>query len=582
MARVLLIGADGLDRRSFLSQAQAGRTPHLSGLARRGCAGWLAASAFGDGPAAWASIATGRPLQDHQVFLREEAWAGGVRPIGRASWRVAPVWARLEAAGISTGSVGWPATRPGSAWDGLHIDDEFPDPGGQDPEPWALPLGCAPKIHRETLRGLRVHAADISGDMLLPFVPDLNAVAQDRDVALPHLATALARASTVQAAAAWLMESSGSAAVFVAFSFLERIRAAFPAHAPEPFQQVAAAAWRFQDSLVGRLVELAGPEALVVVVSPGRGGAPGVLVGAGPETPTKPAFEGADLLDIAPTVLARFGLEGQDLPGRAIAALDDKRPRAPAPAVEPVAAVAADAALLAQFAEEGYRPPAGPSPEWRAQALGRLALLLAPHAPEAAAVLAARALALHRLEINALLAAALSAIETERPQDLPAIADALDTVRPAEPWGALARGAGLLLNDDVPAAAPWLVRAQQSVDVQLLLRLAGLWLRVKQPSNAEQVLQKVLRIHPSDAAAEIGLSLVAESRRDFLEAEAALRRALKADPGRWAAYVQLARLYTMTSRHREAAAAAATARRLGAPADLAPEPQGVAEGAAVT
>ena len=96
-------------------------------------------------------------------------------------------------------------------------------------------------------------------------------------------------------------------------------------------------------------------------------------------------------------------------------------------------------------------------------------------------------------------------------------------------------------------------------------RLAGLWLCAKQPSNAEQVLQKVLRIHPSDAAAEIGLSLVAESRRDFLEAEAALRRALKADPGRWAAYVRLARLYTITSRHAEAAAAAATARRLSAP-----------------
>ncbi len=567
MASVLVIGVDGLDWRSFLSQAQAGRTPHLSRLARRGQAGWLAASPFGDGPAAWASLACGRPLQDHQVFLREEAWAGGVRPIGRASWRARPVWERLEAQGISTASVGWPATRPGAAWAGLHIDDHFAEAAGQGPHAWALPRACAPEPYRAALRALRVHPADITGDMLQPFVPGLSTLNQDRDVALPHLATALARVSTVQAAATWLLREADPQVAFVALPWLESIRSAFGDPAREPFQQAVPAAWRFLDSLIGGLLGLTAPDALVMVVSPGRRGAPGAIIAA-PRIEAADAFEGADLLDVAPTVLARLGLAAPELPGRVLQGLAGDRPLRPSPPTPTPAAAPADPDLLAQLEREGYTPaPAAPK-GWWAYAAGRLALMLASHAPDASRSLAAQALELDAQEVNALMASALDAILNDRPAELAGIADALDKAAPEQLWGALARGAGHLLQDDVPSAAPWLVRAEQSADVNLLLRLAALWLQVSQPSNAERVFERVLTLESQSAAAQIGLALVAQHRRDYLLAESRLRQALKADPGRWAAYVQLARLYAQTARKAEAAAALATARRLGAPLEI--------------
>jgi hypothetical protein len=58
-------------------------------------------------------------------------------------------WKRLEAAGISTGSVGWPALRPGADWAGVHLDETFAEPNGKTAADWALPLSCASSDARE-------------------------------------------------------------------------------------------------------------------------------------------------------------------------------------------------------------------------------------------------------------------------------------------------------------------------------------------------------------------------------------------------------------------------------------------------
>ena len=65
------------------------------------------------------------------------------------------------------------------------------------------------------------------------------------------------------------------------------------------------------------------------------------------------------------------------------------------------------------------------------------------------------------------------------------------------------------------------------------------------------------------AAAEVGLAMAAEQRRDFRLAEQALGRAIKLDPGRPAAFLQLAQIYARTARRAEAAQAADRAIALG-------------------
>ncbi len=563
MTSLLLIGAAGLDWAGFAAQARAGTLPALAGLARRGGAVPMNAFPVDEGPAPWATLASGRPPEAHGVHAREEPWAGGLRPIGQASWRAPPVWARLEAAGVSTGSAGWPATRPGDAWPGLHVDDRFAPPTGFTREDWALPPGATPPGEaREALRARRVHPADVDAGMLAPLVPQLASIDQSRDADLPRLALAMAEAATLQGAAAWLLEDDAPSAVFVHHPCLARVRARFDGVREGPFAPAVDGAWRFLDALVGRLAELAGPDATVVVASPGWRRRSGVFLVATPGARLASDLLGVDPLDVAPTALAVFGLEDRDAPGAArLPAGPSPRP-APTPPAPP--AVTADADLLAEAQRAGFAPPRPPSPRWRADVLTNLARLMLARAPEEARALAAEALELQPEHLGALqvLATALAALET--PEPLAAVADALERLAPARGWGALARGACHALRGETDMAVAPLARAERDPDPETRLRVAAVWLSAGRMDRAERVFAGLLAVDPANASAEVGLAMGALARRDFAAAEAALGRALRLEPNGAAAYLQFARLRALTGRRTEAERMAQTAVRLGA------------------
>ena len=321
MTKLILIAAAGLDWAGFDAATRSGALPQLASLRGRGFAGALTGAPVGEGLAAFAALATGVHPETHGVWRGLEAWGGGLRPTGRASWRVAPLWMRLQAAGFSTGSVGWPAIWPGADWAGVHLDETFADPTGRNAADWALPLWCAPMAVRESIATLRVHPTQITTDMIRGFVPDLNRIDQSKPTPLPALALAIARAATNQAAAVWLLGQPAPDALFVFHGLLRQVRDASQGR-PEPAYAFAAtAAWRFTDALIGRLVDAAGVDALVLVVSPGWRGQAGVVLAVGPGAKPAPEFLGADLLDIAPTVLGFFGLEDPTMTGRALAPL---------------------------------------------------------------------------------------------------------------------------------------------------------------------------------------------------------------------------------------------------------------------
>jgi tetratricopeptide (TPR) repeat protein len=565
---LLLIAVSGMDWPGFAARLGRGELPNLAALRQRGASGWLAAATPRDGPAAFASLATGRLPEEHGVLRPLEPWAGGLRAAGIASWRAPPLWARLEAAGRSTGSAGWPALRSGAAWAGVHIDDRYALPTAPKAQDWALPLRCAPEPVREAIRDVRVHPSDITAAMLRPLVPSLDEIDQTRDAGLPRLAMAMARAASLQGAAAWLLRGPRPEAVFVHQPWLADVRRAFEGEREGPFAQAVDGAWRFLDGLVGHLVELAGPDALTAVVSPGWRSRTGLLVAAGPGV--RPGeVEGADLLDLAPTVLARFGLEDQSLPGRPIAALAADGPRAPAPALEPAAPVPADPALLQAAIDAGFRPAPSPPPSWQAQGLAELALILLERAPAQAAEAASAALKLQPEHLLALRVLALAHIFLEQPDPLPELAQALLAAAPDRGWGALAHGACHVLRGQSRQAVRWLRQAEQDPEADTLLAVGSAWYAAARPADAARVFEAVLRIDPSSAAAEIGLGMAAAARRDFVAAESALQRALDHDPGRPAAYLQLAQLYARTARPGLAARAAESARRFGAPQDAA-------------
>jgi len=302
--RLLLAGVADADGPTLHRLMRAGQLPHLTRLIETGVSRPLRAPVLA-GPAPWATIATGQPAMAHGVV---SDWAvrpdgGGIARTGAGSWRAAPVWAVLQSAGIPCATIGWPATRAATAWPGLVVDDSFTEPTPSVLTDWPLPPACiSPARLRPALRGLRVHPGE------------LDAATRG---ALPALA--LAAAASVHAAATYVMEHE-------AWHFLAVHYTLLVAHGGDEVYAVL-------DAMVGRLVSLAGPETDVIVVSP-----VGLLVASGQGFAANATVHGAALQDIMPTVLARFGLRSEELPGRMLDATRHGElqpvaiPKLPAPA----------------------------------------------------------------------------------------------------------------------------------------------------------------------------------------------------------------------------------------------------------
>ncbi len=461
MTRVLLIAASGLDWAGFDSQTRAEALPALAGLRKRGLAGVLAGAPASLGPAATASLVTGVQPEIHGVWREEEAWPGGLRPTGKASWRVQPLWARLEAAGVSTAGVGWPAIAPGADWPGVHIDERFGEMTGKTATDWALPRRCLPDALRETLRDKRVHISQITGDMLAPLIPNLLEISAARDDAVATAALGMAQAGTIQAAAVWLLGEARFDAVFVRHPWLGQIRQAFERRPEAAFGQTIPAAWRFLDAMVGALTGLAGPDALVMVVSPGWRSSPGVMLAAGPGVIQDPEFRGGGLLDIAPTVLARFGLADTALPGRRLAPIAGASGElSPAPSPPIPAPAKPDPLMVYAVRKHGYRAPPRPGRAWQAQGLAELARMMLDRDPAGAVRVAGAALSKSPGLVLALRVKTRGHVALGQADPLPALGEALLKAAPDRGWGALAHGAYHVIRGEKVLATPWLRKAE--------------------------------------------------------------------------------------------------------------------------
>jgi len=189
--------------------------------------------------------------------------------------------------------------------------------------------------------------------------------------------------------------------------------------------------------------------------------------------------------------------------------------------------------------------------------------------PRAAGQTAQAALDLDPENILALRMRVRAHVALGEASPLPPLAETLARLTPDRGWAAMAWGAHFLIDGKTALAAPWLSKAEIDRDPTTLVTIAGLWLAAGRGASAGRVFRRVLDIDPMNAAAEIGLAMVALTRRDFAAAEQALTHAEAVDPGRPAIYLQLAQLYAKTARSIDAGLAAQMAVRLGADPALA-------------
>jgi predicted AlkP superfamily phosphohydrolase/phosphomutase/tetratricopeptide (TPR) repeat protein len=361
--KVLLIGWDAADWKIIRPLVARGWMPHLAKLIATGTSGNLASLRPMLSPMLWTSIATGKRPHKHGIhgFTEPRPEGDGIRAVASTSRTTKAVWNILTQQGLRSHCVNWYASHPAEPIDGVSISNRFAVTPQGPGLPWPLADGAVhPPELRDVLARLRVRPEEMDASTLLPFVPGAARIDQAHDKRLLAVAVILAQAATVHGAATWCLAHRPWDFAAVLYSGIDQFchlfmqyhpprRAAVSAEDFELYRSVVTGAYRFHDMMLGRLLELAGDDATVLLVSdhgyrpppPGRSGndeAPartlealalehrpqGVCVMRGPRVKSGSTIEGATLLDVTPTVLALLGQPaGADMDGRAwVEALD--------------------------------------------------------------------------------------------------------------------------------------------------------------------------------------------------------------------------------------------------------------------
>lgn len=357
--RLFLLGLDAADQRLIASGIEAGRLPCFARMIREGAWGPLRTHRPILSPILWTTMATGLTPDRHGVldFLSVDA-RGRAVPVTRAARRAPAFWNILGERGVSCGIVGWLATYPAETVNGFVVSDRFtvhPFSGANDtadPDPAGKTF---PASLYGTLEGRIVEPSAI-GDAGLADAFGAPAVAPGEDVAeRRELRVIEADARSYAAVALALDHESRPALLAVYFEAIDRLMHLFGDAMPPRLPGVSAskeerygrAVERFYATMDARLAKFleaagSGPGGATVIVVSDHGftlGAerprhpalrgdifaaewhrdPGVILAWGRGVRKGARIEGADIYDVAPTVLAYFGAPASEaMRGRAL------------------------------------------------------------------------------------------------------------------------------------------------------------------------------------------------------------------------------------------------------------------------
>ena len=345
---VWVIGLDGADWDMLEPLIQRGDMPNLAALRDGGAWGVLRSDEPLLSPVLWTSIATGRTPDAHGVtwFMTDTA-EGTKVPVGTYDRRVHAMWNVAAEAGLSAGVVGWWASWPAEHLDGFVVSDyvgwhSFGVTGREsvvDGETWP------PEIE-DDVRNAMPHPDDVSIALLSRMVHlpherlTANVGSSSYGDDLTHLRQAIATSRGYTDIVKNQLRDQRPELLCLYYEGTDAVMHLFGDDAPprqpwitaeafEAYSDVVSAYWAWQDELLGELLALRGPRTTVVVVSDHgfRSGderrkedhfrvetadadhmIDGLIVVNGPETPVGTKISGADIYDVAPTVLHALGL----------------------------------------------------------------------------------------------------------------------------------------------------------------------------------------------------------------------------------------------------------------------------------
>jgi len=360
--KVLLIGWDAADWKLINPLLDQGLMPTLDDFVNQGVIGNLATLRPILSPMLWNSIATGKRPDKHGIlgFMEPDPQTGGVRPTTSTSRKVKALWNILTQRGYKTHVLGWFAGHPAEPINGISVSDLFPYAVGPLGKDWPLPPGAVhPEIMREKFARLRMHPGEVTEAAILPWIPRAAEIDQEKDKGLQTFAKILSENCSIHNAATWILQNEPWDFLAVYYNAIDHFCHGFMHYHPprmkgileekfEIYKDVVNNAYRFHDMMLQTLLDLAGPDVTVLLVSdhgfhsdhlrprgiPMEPAGPavqhrqfGIICMKGAQIRQDERIYGATLLDVTPTILTLFGLPvGEDMDGRVLVQAFEKPP----------------------------------------------------------------------------------------------------------------------------------------------------------------------------------------------------------------------------------------------------------------
>lgn len=361
--KVLLIGWDAADWKIINPLLDSGKMPNLERLINTGVMGNLATLFPELSPMLWTSIATGKRPFKHGIygFTEPSPQTGYIRPITNLSRKTKAIWNILSQEGLKSIVIGWWPSHPVEPIDGVMVSNHYQQIAGNLDQPWPMRPGTVhPTRIERNLAALRFHPQQMDAGHILPFVPHLDRIDQDKDHRLESIAKIISEVTSIQNAALAVMHHEPWDFTAVYFDGIDHFCHGFinyhPPHQPqiseedfEIYKDVVCSGYILHDIYLGQLVEKTTEDTTVILVSdhgfhsdhlrprsiPNEPAGPaaqhrdyGIVVMKGPGIKADERVYGASLLDICPTILTLFGLPvAKDMDGTPLVSAFHQPPR---------------------------------------------------------------------------------------------------------------------------------------------------------------------------------------------------------------------------------------------------------------
>lgn len=350
--KVLLVGWDAADWKVIHKLMDEGKMPTVQRLVDNGTMANLATLFPALSPMLWTSIATGKRPYKHGIYGFTEPTPDkmAVQPVTNVSRRSKAVWNILNQNDKKSVVVGWWPSHPAEPVNGAMVSDFFHKAPRKPGDKWELmDKSIYPESLEPVLKQMRIHPSMLQPQHVLPFIPNAAELDQDKDARLSMLMRIICECSSIHRAAEVLLRTQEWDFAAIYYDAIDHFCHGFMKYHPprqkhideddfEMFHNIVNQGYIYHDQMLAKLLDAAGDDATVILMSdhgfhpdhlrprviPNEPAGPavehrdlGILVACGEGIKKDHVLNGANLLDIAPTLLSLFGLPyGEDMDGK--------------------------------------------------------------------------------------------------------------------------------------------------------------------------------------------------------------------------------------------------------------------------